>query len=499
MSELQNTSNQKNPLIGVISLCISIISILGLFCTVAIAGFFVASGKARDSLEMVVVGMTMFGFVALGIVSIVLGCVDLALKNKRKSFAITGISLSAFAMLVFASLLYVGLNVNSNKPGLSSFENYLLYEYHYKYIAPEDEKSYLEVEKFWKKVHLKAMADQKMLGWSLCKIEPNNRQSQPYNYVTINVYDSMEGVNEGSGSTENFNQVYGAQFMNGRGQELRQQTARINNIVHGEVWTLREYSEQSVAKRLGYPGDVKFTHFLSVPKENIENFETNGLFNLSTSLHNALSRVKDSFNGFELMALSLWNLPKPKHDYLLHESFSEAKGVPKNSGSSTVGTRAIDPLIQTMGLDIRKELWEVVDSTAVFPNLSGPSIDLSGDWVGKNYRCSSQADPLGTELMEQHIQIIQDDTTLVATKITGDDCVPAGNTTWEGEIVDLVWEANKSLHGTHIFGTIYGSNPVSGELFLDQAIIKIVNANHLELLDGEIGESLSFHRLVESP
>ena len=60
------------------------------------------------------------------------------------------------------------------------------------------------------------------------------------------------------------------------------------------------------------------------------------------------------------------------------------------SGTSTVGTRAIDPLIQTMHLDIRKELWEVVDSTAVFPNLSGPSIDLSGDWVGKNYRCSSR-------------------------------------------------------------------------------------------------------------
>ena len=36
----------------------------------------------------------------------------------------------------------------------------------------------------------------------------------------------MEGMNEGSGSTENFNQVYGAQFMNERGQELRQETAK---------------------------------------------------------------------------------------------------------------------------------------------------------------------------------------------------------------------------------------------------------------------------------
>ena len=121
MSELQNPSDQKNPLIGVISLCISIISILGLFCTVAFAGFFVASGKARDSLEVVVVGLSMFGFFALGIVSIVLGCVGLTLKNKRKSFAITVISLSAFAVLVFALLMYLGFTIESNKYGPSNF------------------------------------------------------------------------------------------------------------------------------------------------------------------------------------------------------------------------------------------------------------------------------------------------------------------------------------------------------------------------------------------
>ena len=120
MSELQNTSDQKNPLIGVISLCTSIISILGLFCTVAIAGFFVASGKARDSLEVVVVGLSMFGFVALGIVSIVLGCVGLSFKNKRKSFAVTGITLSAFAVVVFALLMYVGFKIESNKSGPSN-------------------------------------------------------------------------------------------------------------------------------------------------------------------------------------------------------------------------------------------------------------------------------------------------------------------------------------------------------------------------------------------
>ena len=76
MSEFQNTSDQKNPLIGVISLCTSIISILGLFCTVAIAGFFVASGKARDSLEVVVVGLRRLETVASMIVFTVDGMLE---------------------------------------------------------------------------------------------------------------------------------------------------------------------------------------------------------------------------------------------------------------------------------------------------------------------------------------------------------------------------------------------------------------------------------------
>ena len=150
-----------------------------------------------------------------------------------------------------------------------------------------------------------------------------------------------------------------------------------------------------------------------------------------------------------------------------------------------------------MGLDVRKEAWEVVDSTAAFPLLPSPNIDLSGNWIGKNYRCGNQEDPFGEELMEQRIEIIQAHQRVVATKITGDDCVPAGNITWEGEVVDIVHQENKTVYGSHIFGTIYGSDPRSGEFYESQTIIRIVDENHLEMLGDGQYELLTFDRVVD--
>ena len=52
-------------------------------------------------------------------------------------------------------------------------------------------------------------------------------------------------------------------------------------------------------------------------------------------------------------------------------------------------------------LDIRKELWEVVDSTAVSKS-SGPSIDLSGDWVGKITAAAVRPTRLGLSSWNTH-------------------------------------------------------------------------------------------------
>ena len=59
-----------------------------------------------------------------------------------------------------------------------------------------------------------------------------------------------------------------------------------------------------------------------------------------------------------------------------------------------------------------------------------PLIDLSGEWLGKGYQCPY--DP--PYLFEERVEISHDLITgsIVATKITGDPCVPAGYVTFQG-------------------------------------------------------------------
>ena len=49
---------------------------------------------------------------------------------------------------------------------------------------------------------------------------------------------------------------------------------------------------------------------------------------------------------------------------------------------------------------------------------------LSGTWMGNNYQCN------GT--YNEEVRIEQSGTSITATKITGDPCVPAGNVTFTG-------------------------------------------------------------------
>ena len=110
------------------------------------------------------------------------------------------------------------------------------------------------------------------------------------------------------------------------------------------------------------------------------------------------------------MALTLWNLPKPNYDYLLHESFRPLKVF---QNTQEVGTRAIDPLIQTMGLDIRKEQGKSLGLTyRRFPHF--PVVPLICRAIGVGLEPLQQFRPtrLGLSPIPTAIKIIQDDATL---------------------------------------------------------------------------------------
>ncbi len=68
-----------------------------------------------------------------------------------------------------------------------------------------------------------------------------------------------------------------------------------------------------------------------------------------------------------------------------------------------------------------------VQSVSFTVKESYTAADLTGNWEAAGYGCDPPI-PL------QKIKIQLKGTKLIATKITGDDCVPAGNVTWEGTL-----------------------------------------------------------------
>lgn len=68
------------------------------------------------------------------------------------------------------------------------------------------------------------------------------------------------------------------------------------------------------------------------------------------------------------------------------------------------------------------------------------NVDISGEWMGWGYTCGSST------RTTQTIDFIVDGDDVTAVKITGDDCIAAGETTWEG-----------SRNGPEMDGEIFGT------------------------------------------
>jgi hypothetical protein len=94
------------------------------------------------------------------------------------------------------------------------------------------------------------------------------------------------------------------------------------------------------------------------------------------------------------------------------------------------------------------------EPTKVVPppvNPSKPSINLAGTWIGEGYTCGL------TGLVKQpgeRVQITINGNSIVATKITGDKCVPAGKTTFKGTLPSSLSNGS-SFPVTYTTGTIF--------------------------------------------
>jgi len=61
------------------------------------------------------------------------------------------------------------------------------------------------------------------------------------------------------------------------------------------------------------------------------------------------------------------------------------------------------------------------------PAGSTASVNVNGVWIGSGYTCEAGVPP-----RSETVQIVQSGTTVTATKVTGDNCVQAGQVTWKG-------------------------------------------------------------------
>lgn len=110
-------------------------------------------------------------------------------------------------------------------------------------------------------------------------------------------------------------------------------------------------------------------------------------------------------------------------------------------------------------------------------NTSAPT--LAGIWIGEGYRC--------TDVLEEHTQevsIREEGDKVIASKVVGDECVRAGETTWEG-----------TRNGNIVTGE-YHVHPVGGEPGTLPATVTVQDTDTL-VLEGAGLETHTFTRVPQ--
>ena len=105
---------------------------------------------------------------------------------------------------------------------------------------------------------------------------------------------------------------------------------------------------------------------------------------------------------------------------------------------------------------------------------------LSGKWMGKGYTCEDDDGKI--VLLDELVSISHKDNKVVATKITGDNCVEEGEITWKGQ-----------LKGNIIVGTWFVYDTFTKEKGQDPAKFKIISNDYFYSIDD--GDPVKFYRV----
>ncbi len=100
--------------LGIASLLISIITVIGLFIIFLIAGFIESNtygGMDEESAGAIILGLLLFGFGFLDLLAIGLGIAGIFQKTRERITAIIGTIISSATLIVTVSLIGIGIVV----------------------------------------------------------------------------------------------------------------------------------------------------------------------------------------------------------------------------------------------------------------------------------------------------------------------------------------------------------------------------------------------------
>jgi hypothetical protein len=101
-------------------------------------------------------------------------------------------------LIIIALFLSVNLLAQTSTSNQVSEPNYLLREF--MKVEPGQEEAYLKIEKLWKKVHQRRIAEGKIMAWTLSE-RVYYGSNAPYDYVTTTVYKSGKEMDEANALT----------------------------------------------------------------------------------------------------------------------------------------------------------------------------------------------------------------------------------------------------------------------------------------------------------
>jgi hypothetical protein len=98
--------------LGIASLILSVISGVGLFFIVVVAGIIETStpgGMDENSAEAMLIGLSLFGFIFTALLALGLGIGGLVQQNRRRAMAVFGTVLASASLIAITLIMMLGI------------------------------------------------------------------------------------------------------------------------------------------------------------------------------------------------------------------------------------------------------------------------------------------------------------------------------------------------------------------------------------------------------